>query len=463
MKKFKFKKKENENLNSWEKGFGKLMTPFEEFIKGEVNSGVLLIICTFIALFFANSSFYDAYHHFLSGKVSLSISGFKLEMSIHHFINDGLMTLFFFLVGLEIKREVLVGELSVLRQALLPICAAVGGMVIPALIYHAFNANGASEAGWGIPMATDIAFAVTALVILGKRIPKSLMTFLIALAIVDDLGAVLVIAVFYTTNIDIQMLMLAFVIFAGLLLMNLVGVRSTIPYAILGIILWLVIYKSGIHATVAGILTAMTIPARSKYNPKEFVKGARKLIDKFDFFREKESNILKATELNSVLQTLETGINRAQTPLQNLEHAQHLPVNFLIIPIFALANAGIPIDLGSLGDTLTDNTVLGVILGLVIGKPLGIFISCFLAIKFKLCSLPQGVSMQQILGAGILAGIGFTMSIFVSELAFRGSEANLVYAKTAILFASLLAFIIGFTYLYILGNKQDNSLQNLQD
>ncbi len=454
MKKIPFTKQKIAPQNAWESSFGKLMTPLEQFIKGETNSGMLLVICTVIALLIANTPLYHGYETIMASQWVVGTEGFNIKMSLHHWINDALMTLFFFLVGLEIKREVLVGELSEFRKALLPICAAIGGMLVPAAFYYLFNTSGSGVNGWGIPMATDIAFAVTALVLLGKRVPKSLMTFLIALAIVDDMGAVLVIAIFYTSDIHIMSLVWAAVAFAVLIALNLSGVRKTLVYAVVAVFLWVFMHHSGIHATIAGILAAMAIPARSKYEPKMFVEGARKLLDRFDMAYQADKNVLSSTGMTATLQTLEHGINRAQTPLQNLEHAHHLPVNFLIIPIFALANAAIPVDMGSFKTVLSDPITLGVVVGLVLGKPVGIALATWLAIKFKLCTLPQGCNMKHIIGAGCLAGIGFTMSIFITELAFVGQKETLIIAKTGILLASVLAAIIGFYYLSSLGKKE---------
>lgn len=464
MKKTQLLKKKMQPENPWEATFGKIITPFEQFIHGEINSGILLVFCTIIALFLANSQFSEAYFHFLHVPLSLEIGSFKLSLSLHHWINDGLMALFFFLVGLEIKREILVGELSVLRQAMLPVCAAIGGMVVPAFFYHLLNPAGSvGEPGWGIPMATDIAFAVTALVILGSRIPKSLMTFLVALAIVDDMGAVLVIAIFYTSDLNMTMMFGVLACLGILILLNMVGVTKTIPYAIFGIIMWVFMLKTGVHATVAGILTAMTIPASSKYNPRQFDRNARILLDKFEIYRKSEKDFLTGTRLQSVLRTLGRGIFRATPPLQRMENSQHIPVNFIVIPIFALANAGVPIDLSSVNTLVTDSVTLGVIVGLLLGKPIGITLACYLSIKLKLCSLPSFTTMNHIIGAGFLAGIGFTMSIFISELAFRDNQAILNNAKTGILIASILAAFVGFFYLYILDKKKKTKAEKAKE
>lgn len=458
MKKTPFpSKKPVDPQNAWEAGFGKLMTPLEHFIKGETNSGMLLVACALIALVIANSPLYHAYEVLMQTPWMIGTPGFNLELSLHHWINDGLMALFFFLVGLEIKREVLVGELSDFRKALLPVCAAIGGMVVPALFYVVFNMGGPGADGWGIPMATDIAFAVTALVLLGKRRPKTLMTFLIALAIVDDLGAVLVIAIFYTNEINELSLLWALATFALLLILNLSGVRFTWAYAVVALVLWIFMLDSGIHATIAGILAAIAIPARPKYEPRMFIMGARKLLDRFDLAYNKNKNILRNTDMSMTLQSLESGVNRAQTPLQNLEQAHHLPVNFLVIPIFALGNAAIPIQPSDLGNVLTDPITLGIMFGLVLGKPIGIALATWLAVKFNLCELPKGCNMNHIIGAGFLAGIGFTMSIFITELAFSGQKETLIIAKTGILLASILAAVIGFTYLTLLSKNKTKS------
>ncbi len=452
MKKIPFPKRHKSvPQNAWEAGFGKLLTPLERFIKGETNSGILLVICTILALLIANSPYLHQYESILAGHWRIGSDYFQLDMSLHHWINDGLMTFFFFLVGLEIKREVLVGELSDLRSALLPVCAAVGGMVVPALCYFALNAQGAGANGWGIPMATDIAFAVTALVLLGGRCPKALMTFVIALAIVDDMGAVLVIALFYTSDVHVVSLLWAGAMLAAMVALNVMGVRRPWVYFAFGAALWVFMHHSGLHATLAGILAAMTIPARPKYRPIVFLEGAEQLLARFKDKREADRNILRNTGMAATLQTLENGINKAQTPLQNLEHAHHLPVNFLIIPLFALANAAIPIDTATLGAVFSDSVTLGVIVGLVLGKPVGIVLATWLAVKSGVCKLPTGVSLAHIVGAGLLAGIGFTMSIFIAELGFSGEKVLLVHAKTGILFASIAAAVLGFVYLWLIG------------
>ena len=430
-----------------ERVFGKIVSPFEEFIHHETASGFLLMICAILALIAANTALAHTYEHILHTHVGFSFGEWHLEKTLHHWINDGLMALFFFVVGLEIKREILVGELSDPRQASLPIFAAIGGMVVPALIFASVNFGGEGISGWGVPMATDIAFAVGVMVLLGKHVPKSLLTFLVALAIVDDLGAVTVIAIFYTENISFGALGLVVVFLAVLIFFNLAGVRKPLPYLLFGILMWLAMLKSGVHATLAGVLTALTIPARPKYEPTCFSQLVRKLMDRFDSSYKPGTSIMRNDEQRSILQTLENGVHMVETPLQRLEHSMHLPVAFLVIPIFALANAGIPIELNSLSDTLSHPVSLGVILGLIVGKVLGIAGFAWLAIKLGWASLPLGANYIQLIGVALLGGIGFTMSIFIAELAYVGQPELLLMAKTGILFASLIAGVAGYLIL----------------
>lgn len=430
-----------------EKVFDKIVTPFEEFIHHETASGLLLMACALVALIVANTALVHGYEHLLHTKVGFSFGSWTLEKTLHHWINDGLMALFFLVVGLEIKREILVGELSDPRQASLPIIAAVGGMVVPALLFAVFNIGAGTMAGWGIPMATDIAFAVGVMVLLGNRIPKTLLTFLVALAIVDDLGGVLVIAIFYTEQITLDALALAALFFGILVLFNRAGIRHPAPYFLIGLLMWLAMLKSGVHATLAGVLTALTIPSRPKFEPGRFSELVRQLMDKFDLSHRPGESIMRNEEQRSILQTLENGVHLVETPLQRLEHSMHLWVAFLIIPIFALANAGIPIAFDKLGESLTHPVTLGVIAGLMMGKIIGIAGFSWIAIKLGFGSLPEGTHFNQIIGVGILGGIGFTMSIFIAELAFVGQAENLLMAKTGILFASVLAGCLGYLWL----------------
>lgn len=437
----------------WERAFKRVLTPFEEFIHHQTTSGLLLMGAAIIALFLANGSLAEAYQHFIHTPVKVAIGDWGIDMSLHHWVNDALMALFFFVVGMELKREIMAGELSDIRQAALPIVAAIGGMVVPALIYIAFNHEGAAMHGWGIPMATDIAFAVGALALLANRVPKALITFLVALAIADDLGAVLVIALFYTNELSLFWLAVSAAFFAVLLTFNFAGIRNAIPYFVIAVILWYALLQSGVHATLAGVLGAFSVPARSKYDPNLFADRINELIDRYIASRKKDDSPLTNKKLYTVVQNLEESVNGVQTPLQRLEHIWHLPVAFIVIPIFAIFNAGIPIQFNSLSNTLTHPVMLGVAFGLFFGKFIGITGACWLALKFGIGQLPTGTRFSQIAAVSILGGIGFTMSIFIAELGFVGQAENLLMAKTGVLLASLFAGVIGYIWLWFLGKK----------
>ena len=431
----------------WEKAFGLILTPLEEFIHRQTTSGILLMICAVIALAVANSPLHDNYEHLLHTQISIGAGDQQFSLSVHHWINEALMALFFMVMGLELKRELLVGELSSPRQALLPIMAAIGGMVVPALGYYIFNTSGPTANGWGIPMATDIAFAIGALSLLGPRIPKSLITFLIALAIVDDLGAVAVIAVFYTASIDMQALAYAVVFSLLLASLNLGGVRHSLPYAIVGILLWAAMLASGIHATIAGIIVAFTIPIRPKFEPNTFINKVKDITLKMQKSIAADPDVIHNNRFRSLVSSLGDGVNLVQAPAQRAEHALHLPVAYLVIPIFALANAGIPVDFAGFSQYLAHPVTLGVVAGLLLGKPLGIVAFTWFSVKMGWAELPPELNMQHIFGVGLLGGIGFTMSIFIADLGFVNSPENLLMAKTGILLASLIAGLGGYFWL----------------
>ena len=431
----------------WEKSFDRILTPFEEFIHRQTTSGLLLMGTAILTLVVANSALSMFYQQWIQIPVGINIGSWRMEKTLHHWVNDGLMAMFFFVVGLELKREILVGELAVLRQAVLPIVAAIGGMVLPALIYFFINPEGDAARGWGIPMATDIAFAIGALVLLADRVPRSLITFLVALAIVDDLGAVIVIALFYTDQLMWEALFYAAGILGVLIVFNLAGIRQPLPYFLLGILLWFALLKSGVHATLAGVLAAFTIPARPKYDPGRFSGHVKELMARFDASHQPGKSILTNDALRAVVQTLENGVHKVESPLQRLEHSLHMPVAFLIIPVFAFFNAGIPIEFSSLGETLSHPVTLGVIAGLVLGKFLGITGACWLALKLGVAQLPAQTRFSQIAGVALLAGIGFTMAIFIAELGFAGQQEYLLMSKTGVLIASMLAGLGGFFWL----------------
>lgn len=382
----------------------RLVRPFQEFADLEASGGLLLIGCTVAALIWANSPFAGSYFHFWHMDLTFGRIGGLLAKPLHFWINDGLMALFFLLVGLEIKREILVGELASFQRAVLPIAAALGGMIVPAAFYLLFNHGGPGAAGWGIPMATDIAFALGVLALLGSRVPTSLKVFLAALAIADDIGAVLVIAFFYTERISWISLGVGGVFFVALLAANRAGVRHLLIYAILGLGLWVAFLQSGIHATVAGVLLAITIPARQR------------------------------TASRAVLTSNES-------PMLRLEHAL-IPWNrYLIMPVFALANAGVILG-GGAARSVVAPVSLGVICGLVIGKPIGIVLFSWLATRTRLAAMLDGIGWRQIVGVGMLGGIGFTMSLFIANLAF-GDGTALETAKVGILLASVVSGIAG--------------------
>jgi NhaA family Na+:H+ antiporter len=430
----------------WEKAFKKISTPFEHFLHAQTTTGLILIFMTVLALFLANSPYAEVYAHFFHTKVDLEVGNWELSHTIHHWINDGLMAIFFFIIGLEIKREVTVGELSNFKAALLPILAAVGGMIFPALIYLSINAGTPGANGWGIPMATDIAFAISALVILGKRVPPALVTFLVALAIVDDLGAVLVIALFYTEQIHMIPLMIAGASFLVLVVMNRVGIHMILPYFIVGLILWFFMFESGVHATIAGVIAALAIPSKPKISAVGFRKEAKRLLDEYDTYPIDPKSGMNERQ-KAILLKLESNINAIGTPAARLERDLHLPVALIVIPLFALANAGIAIDFNSIGSTITQPVSTGIMAGLILGKVLGIFGVAWLAIKMKIATLPEGSSMSQIFGVAFLGGIGFTMSIFVGDLAFMGNPELVFQAKVGILTASLFAGFFGYFWL----------------
>ena len=436
----------------WEKAFRRIATPFEHFIHAQTTTGLMLVFMTVLALVLANSPFAESYLHFFHVNIDFNVGSWALSHSLHHWINDGLMAVFFFIIGLEIKREITAGELSNLKIAMLPIIAAIGGMVFPAMIYLYFNANGVGANGWGIPMATDIAFAITALVLLGKRVPTTLVTFLVALAIVDDLGAVLVIALFYTETINMLPLGLAGGMFLLMIALNRFGIHSILPYFIVGLFMWFFMLESGVHATIAGVLAALTIPSKPKRAPASFSEDTIKLVKEYESYPAQD-NYMMHEKQKALLLNIKDKIDAVGTPAARLEHSLHLPVALIIIPLFALANAGISVDFSSIGDIIFEPVSLGIITGLVFGKVIGIFGLSWFAIKLKIAQLPKGSTMNQIFGVSFLGGIGFTMSIFVADLAFITSPELILQAKVGILCASLFAGLFGFFWLKYIAKK----------
>jgi Na+:H+ antiporter, NhaA family len=409
---------------------------FQQFFKTEAAGGLILIACAAAALIVANSPFADAYHALWTLPFGVDVAGHRLELTLHQWINDGLMAVFFFLVGLEIKREIVAGELASPRQAALPIAGAIGGMVVPAILYVIAAGGGPEARGWAVPMATDIAFALGALAILAPRAPGGLKVFLAALAIVDDMGAVLVIAVFYSADIMWSALGEAGMVLIALVALNRCRVRALWPYLLLGLVLWYFVHESGVHATIAGVLLAFTIPTRTRINAAEFSEEARELLDEFDRTETGDLLVITSKGQQEAVVSLERASERVMAPLLRIEHNLHAFTAFVVMPLFAFSNAGVTLAGASIG-----GVTLAVLVGLVIGKPLGITAAAALAVRLKLAALPQGVTWLSLHGCAWLGGIGFTMSLFIAALAFEGTPL-LDSAKVGILAASLLAAVV---------------------
>jgi len=396
-----------------------------------------------VALVWANSPWAASYTDFWETRLTVGVEGAALSKSLLHWINDGLMVIFFLVVGLEIKREVLVGELASIRRAALPIGAALGGAIVPAVIFMAVVGSGEGARGWAVPMATDIAFALGVLALVGDRIPIGLRVFMAALAIVDDLLAVLIIGLFYTAELSLSALGAAAGCMVILVAANRLGVRRPVVYAVLGVALWVAVLQSGVHATVAGVLLALTIPARTRLDAPAFADRAHRLVDHTVHGDGHES--VSIEEHHDALWELETIIERAQAPMLRFEHALQPWVAWVIVPIFALANAGVALG-GDIASVVTDPVVIGVAVGLVLGKQLGITAAAWLTVRSGVASLPAGVTMRHVYGAAWLGGIGFTMSLFISDLAF-GEGPLLALAKIAVLGSSVVAGIGGYLVL----------------
>jgi NhaA family Na+:H+ antiporter len=422
-----------------------LLIPITRFISNSTTSGILLFASVVIALILANSPFEHAYHHFWEHTFTIGFSDFLVSKSLHHWINDGLMSIFFFVIGLELKREIMAGELSKPKDAVLPIFAGIGGMVVPALFFLIFNSSGETTSGWGIPMATDIAFALGILYLLGDKIPVSLKVFLTALAIADDLGAVMVIAFFYTSDISTMSLLIGGGFLSILILANVLGVRNTVFYGIIGIGgLWMAFLLSGIHATIAGVIAALTIPANVKIQDKQFVEKMNTLTNDFENSTANNVTLVTHNQLD-ILEKIRFYSKAAMTPLQRLEHSMHPFVAFGVMPIFALANAGITFS-DNFFENLGSNVSLGVIFGLVFGKFIGIISISKILVKLRLAVLPAGINWRHIYGVAMLAGVGFTMSLFITDLAFV-NPAYIIQAKIGIFIASIFCGISGYLIL----------------
>lgn len=408
------------------------------------SGGIVLIISVMAALFLANSSWAEHYFHFLEQKFGFIFNGkHYLEFDILHWINDGLMAMFFFVIGLELKREIIGGELSNSRKAALPIIAAAGGMLVPAATFLILNPAGVPHQGWGIPMATDIAFALGILYLLGDRVPLSLKIFLTALAIVDDLGAVLAIAFFYTSDISVTSLLIGLGFVLVMCVANKLGVRNIAFYAIVGITgVWVAFLLSGVHATIAAVLAAFTIPANAVLDKETYIEKVKLRIRQFGKIEGTPEPTLTSNQVN-VLERVKTDTNAALPPLQRLEYTMGPIVTFAVLPVFALANAGVSFKGVNLDMLFNTNIALGVFLGLLAGKVTGIVGSSMLLVKLKIAVLPAAMNFRKLLGLGFIASIGFTMSLFINSLAFTESS-HLIQAKIGIFAASIAGGTVGY-------------------
>ncbi|SKB50573.1 Na+/H+ antiporter NhaA [Dyadobacter psychrophilus] len=422
----------------------RVIKPVSKFIHQEYTSGIVLFLCVIAALIWVNSPFAESYHHVWETSLSVGFAGSTFDHPLHIWINDGLMAVFFFVIGLELKREFMAGELSSVKKASLPMVAALGGMLVPAFIYFLFNKGLDSASGWGIPMATDIAFALGLLSLSGKNIPTSVKVFLSALAVADDLGAVLVIAFFYTAHIEYSYLLFG----AGFLILlvggNLLGIRHTLFYLLIGIAVWACFLFSGVHATIAGVLVAFTIPARTKINEKEYLQEIHANAKEFEVAIPLHGPLMTSDQHHIIEEIKRVSID-AQTPLQKIEYGLHPWVAFLIMPLFAIANSGMHIG-SDFFSALINPVSAGVMVGLVVGKLVGVFGFTWVMVKIGIADLPRLVSWKHIFGVALLAGVGFTMSLFVTNLAFVDAQ-HIDAAKYGILLASLVSGAAGIVYL----------------
>lgn len=431
----------------------RISKPLQAFLNNQSSSSILLMSCAVIALVLANGPWASSFAEFIHTYLGVQAGDFGLKMSFQHAVNDALMAIFFLFVGLEIKRELLTGELSQRSQALLPLICAFGGMLVPAAIFATLNAGQIGSRGWAIPMATDIAFALSVLVLLRDRVPTSLRIFLSALAIIDDLGAIIVIAVFYTQQLNGAMLGGAAIVLGVMALMNYFGVRRLGAYWIFFWILWYFIFKSGVHATVAGVLTAFMVPAVRRINAKQFIASIREMTDEVELKGDNDEDSTLNHDQEYACHSIESMAKEATPPLHRLEHTLGPWVSFGIMPLFAFVNSGVsfaelpPIEGAKLP------LLLGIAFGLLIGKPLGIWGFAWLGIKLKWIQLPESVTLKHIFGAGLLAGIGFTMSLFIAQLSFS-DQGVLNIAKIAIFAGSLLSGLLGYFYLRKLGSPR---------
>lgn len=422
----------------------RLLLPVQEFIYTQGNSSIVLLAAALVALVWANTPWKSYYSGLWHTTVTVDLSVIVISQDLEHWVNDAFMTIFFFVVGLEIKRELVHGELSTVRKAALPVVAAVGGMVVPALLYVVLNAGGEGFHGWGIPMATDIAFALGALALLGNRIPAELKVLLLALAVVDDIGAILVIAAFYSEGTSFQALGIAVGLVALTFVMNRAGVRNVYAYVVVGALLWLAVFRSGVHATIAGVVLGLITPAQPYFSISSFAQSAQALLGRFRAAMGRHDE----DEVEAVLGEFEELAQGTEAPLERLERIVSPWASYLVLPLFALANAGVELSPGAVTDALSSRITLGIVLGLVLGKLVGIVGFSWIAVRLGVGSLPGRVGWKHMIGVGLTAGIGFTVSLFITGLAFEDSRA-VAEAKTGILGASVLAGLLGYIWLRV--------------
>lgn len=442
--------------NVLQRGLENIHDPFSSFIRAQTTTSWFLLLATIVALWWANSDYYSAYQNLKHTSIGFFLGDFKLQASLKYIINDGLMVMFFFLLGLEIKREILAGDLARPEHRRMLIFCAVGGMVCPAVIYSLFNWSLDSQIGWGIPMATDTAFALGVLTLVRKHIPSSLLAFLVGLAIVDDVGAIMVIAIFYTQDVSLLHLLSAFALITFLALGNYAGVRQPLFYIIVGIATWWMMLKSGVHPTFAGVAVALTIPARPKLSSEKLLDRSKTIINSMQEKSNPIDVLGSRTDHEQVLEVRDFA-EHATTPLRRWEDALALPVALFILPLFVLANAGVPFSLPSFIESLQHPTGLGIIAGLVLGKLIGISGACWLGLRYKIGCLPDGVNFQHVIGVSLIAGIGFTMSTFIATLGFDSQPVHLHSAKSSILVASIISAILGVLYLRFIAAKKHNT------
>ena len=416
--------------------------PIQRFLRTESASGVILLVMAILALIVANSPFSSYYGDFLHHHIAIDFGIYSIDRDLHFWINDAAMVFFFFLVGMEIKRELVVGELASFSRMVVPAAAAIGGMAVPALIFFLIVDDADARAGWAIPMATDIAFAVGVLMLLRSRVSTGLLVLLLAMAIVDDLGAIAVIAFFYTATINIQALLIVFLLLIFVYFLNRMGVWYIPIYFLIGALAWIAMLESGVHTTIVGVLLGLMTPWRSWNHPESFPQIADPLIEQLKIDSQEEGpNLEREERVHTLIQVSELG-RQTVSPLDRLEHALQRPIAFVVVPIFAFANAGVYLSMSTLVDVFSSSLTWGVALGLFLGKPIGVTLGIWIAVKAG-AKLPLGVNWLQVIGIGFLGGIGFTVSLFVTELSFE-TEELLTNAKVGILAASLLSGLIGY-------------------